>query len=85
MSSPPSPPSPPSPSSASEIVGGRYAIVRTLGQGAFGHTLLARDGQLDRNVAIKVLDTKGRDDAKAYELFRREADVLRQVRPHPPT
>ncbi len=81
-SSPSFPPSQPSPSSASEIVGGRYAIVRTLGQGAFGHTLLARDGQLDRNVAIKVLDTKGRDDAKAYELFRREADVLRQVRHH---
>jgi len=63
-------------------LGGRYEIVRTLGQGAFGHTLLARDRQLDRHVAIKLLDTRGRDDAKAYELFRREAEVLRTVRHH---
>lgn len=33
---------------------GRYRIVRTVGQGAFGRVYLARDGQLDRDVAIKV-------------------------------
>lgn len=70
------------PTSAAELVGGRYEIVRTLGQGAFGHTFLARDRQIDRSVAIKLLDTRGRPDAKAYELFKREADVLRAVRHH---
>jgi serine/threonine protein kinase len=67
---------------ASEIVGGRYEIVRTLGQGAFGHTFLARDRNEDRRVAIKLLDTRGRNDPKAYELFRREAEVLGAVRHH---
>jgi serine/threonine protein kinase len=68
--------------STAEVVGGRYEIVRTLGQGAFGHTFLARDRQQDRTVAIKVLDTRGRPDHKAYELFRREAEVLGTVRHH---
>ena len=68
--------------SATPLVGGRYEIVRTLGQGSFGHTILARDREGDRSVAIKVLDTRGGQDAKAYELFRREADVLRAVRHH---
>jgi serine/threonine protein kinase len=68
--------------SAAEIVGGRYEIIRTLGQGAFGHTFLARDRRDDRTVAIKLLDTRGRHDLKAYELFRREAEVLRAVRHH---
>jgi serine/threonine protein kinase len=68
--------------SAPVLVGGRYEILRTLGQGAFGHTFLARDRETDREVAVKVLDTRGRDDLKAYELFRREADVLRSLRHH---
>ena len=63
-------------------VGGRYEMVRLLGQGAFGHTYLARDHQGNREVAIKVLDARGHSDEKAYELFRREADVLRAVRHH---
>ena len=67
---------------AVEVVGGRYEVLRTLGQGAFGHTFLAHDRQADRNVAIKVLDTRNRPDEKAYELFRREAEVLRAVRHH---
>ena len=62
---------------ASPLVGGRYEILRTLGQGAFGRTFLARDREQDRTVAIKLLDTRGRDDWKAYELFKREAEVLR--------
>jgi predicted Ser/Thr protein kinase len=68
--------------SAAELVGGRYEILRTLGQGAFGHTFLARDRHNDRTIAIKLLETRGRPDLKAYELFRREAEVLRAVRHH---
>jgi serine/threonine protein kinase len=64
------------------MVGGRYEMLRLLGRGAFGHTYLARDHQGNREVAIKVLDAGGHTDEKAYELFRREADVLRAVRHH---
>jgi serine/threonine protein kinase len=68
--------------SAGTVVGERYEIIRTLGQGAFGHTFLARDRHGDRSVAVKVLDARARNDWKAYELFRREAEVLRAVRHH---
>jgi hypothetical protein len=68
--------------SATPLVGGRYEMVRTLGQGSFGHTFLARDRDSERTVAIKVLDGRGGHDAKTYEMFRREADVLRAVRHH---
>ena len=68
--------------STATMVGGRYEIIRTLGQGAFGHTFLARDRQDDRTVAVKVLDTRGQPDRKSYELFKREAEVLRAVRHH---
>jgi serine/threonine protein kinase len=61
---------------------GEYEIVRTLGQGAFGRTFLARHATTGRDVAIKLLDTRGRVDDKAREMFRREADVLRAVRHH---
>ena len=64
------------------VIGERYEMLRTLGQGAFGHTFLARDRTTDAEVAVKVLDTRGRHDPKAHELFRREAEVLRSVRHH---
>jgi hypothetical protein len=62
------------------VVGGRYRIVQTLGQGAFGRTLLADDLTLHRRVAVKVLDARQGVDWKAYELFEREADVLAGLR-----
>jgi serine/threonine protein kinase len=68
----------------STLLAGRFEVIRTLGQGAFGRTLLARDtrGSGGREVAIKLLDERGRPDAKAYQLFEREADVLRGLRHH---
>src|SRR5687768_8256087 len=63
------------------MIADRYDIVRTLGQGAFGRTFLARDAQAGRLVAIKMLDTRGAG-LKAFELFEREAAVLRSLRHH---
>jgi serine/threonine-protein kinase len=63
-------------------LGGHFDVVRTLGQGAFGRTLLARDARSGREVAIKLLDERGRPDVKAYQLFEREAEVLRALRHH---
>jgi serine/threonine protein kinase len=65
---------------AGAVVGSRYRILHTLGQGAFGRTLLAEDLMLHRKVAVKVLDAGRGLDLKAYELFEREADVLAGLR-----
>ena len=60
----------------------RYEVLRPLGQGGFGSTWLCRDDQLDRHVVIKVLRARSDADLKAYELFQREAAVMRELR-HP--
>jgi hypothetical protein len=73
----------PLPSHRSEpTVAGRYELRRELGHGTFGRTFLARDRTSDRAVAIKVLDRRGAADWKAFELFEREATVLRSLRHH---
>jgi serine/threonine protein kinase len=58
----------------------RYEIVRPLGRGSFAQTLLARDLAHDRLVAIKVLHPRLAQDWKTFELFEREAAVLRELR-----
>jgi len=47
------------------FAGGRYVVERELAQGGMAAVFLARDRELDRPVAVKVLDVAGR--------FRREA------------
>jgi len=67
---------------ATRMIGSRYEIVRPLGHGSFGHTLLARDHRLNRMVAVKRLDSRAQTDAKALELFQREGEVLAALRHH---
>jgi serine/threonine protein kinase len=58
----------------------RYDVVRSLGRGSFAQTYLAYDTTTDRQVAIKVLHPRAATDWKSYELFEREAAVLRELR-----
>src|SRR5262245_33705643 len=51
---------------------GRYRIVRPLGRGGMGGVYLARDGELDRLVALKVPRFRP-DDATGFQRFTREA------------
>jgi Protein kinase domain/WD domain, G-beta repeat len=51
---------------------GRYRIVRPLGRGGMGGVYLARDGELDRLVALKVPRFPP-DDATGFQRFTREA------------
>jgi len=52
---------------------GEYSLQRELGRGGMGVVYLARDVQLDRDVAIKVLPTHLALDPEARERFVREA------------
>jgi eukaryotic-like serine/threonine-protein kinase len=54
---------------------GRYRVVRTLGDGAMAKVLLAQDGELDRAVAVKVLDEERAQDPSFRARFAREARV----------
>ena len=58
---------------------GRYELVRLLGRGGMGAVYEARQPDLDRPVAIKVLPVElGKNDAFA-ERFRREARALARL------
>src|ERR1044072_5379010 len=60
---------------------GRYEVVQRLGQGGMGTVYLARDPQLGRTLAIKVLSVET-DDDELRERFAREARSAAALR-HP--
>src|SRR5205823_2713365 len=61
---------------------GRYAVRGVLGRGGFGVVYLGHDTQLDRAVAIKVLQGKSGEASEAAERFLREARRVARLR-HP--
>jgi tetratricopeptide (TPR) repeat protein len=64
--------------------GARYRLVRELGRGATGVVYLARDAELDRDVAVKLLHPHlaGTEQADALRRFFHEARVMASLR-HP--
>jgi serine/threonine protein kinase/Tol biopolymer transport system component len=52
---------------------GRYEIIRLIGLGGMGRVYLARDNQLDRQVAIKVLNQKYGNHETSIQRFIQEA------------
>lgn len=58
------------------VIGGRYEVVRVLGQGSSGRTLLCDDLSTDHQVAVKELRFEQLEAWKHFELFEREARVL---------
>ncbi len=60
-----------------ELVAGRYRIVRWLGGGGMGRVYEAVDTELDERVALKVLRPGLSDDA--IERFRREVKLTRRI------
>jgi serine/threonine-protein kinase len=64
---------------AGQVIGGKYEILRTLGEGGMGVVLAARDVRLERTVAIKVLRPELASNKEAAERFVREARAAVKV------
>ena len=60
-----------------ELVAGRYRIVRWLGAGGMGRVYEAIDTELDERIALKMLRTGLSDEA--IERFRREVKLTRRI------
>ncbi|MFC5729110.1 MULTISPECIES: serine/threonine-protein kinase [Nocardioides] len=58
---------------------GRYQLVEVLGRGGMGTVYRAHDPQLERDVALKVINPALADDGGFRERFRREAMVLSRM------
>ena len=58
---------------------GRYTAIRKLGSGGFATVWLARDEQLDAEVAVKVLAEHWADDDEVRRRFLAEGRFLRRV------
>ncbi len=59
-----------------QIIGGRYEIVKSIGEGGMANVYLANDKILDRKVAIKVLRGDLANDEKFIRRFQREAQSV---------
>jgi eukaryotic-like serine/threonine-protein kinase len=60
-----------------ELLDGRYRVLRPVGAGGMADVLLARDTELDRPVALKLLDLRLVGDAVAEARIIREARTTR--------
>jgi ankyrin repeat protein len=62
-----------------EIIGDRYRILETLGQGGNGITYKAECLKIGQSVALKALSLRQMQDWKPLQLFEREARILQQL------
>ncbi len=62
---------------------GRYEIVGPLGAGGMGEVYRARDTELEREVAVKVLPEAVSGDPDRLERFKREARAVAALSHHP--
>lgn len=70
------------PAAKGYIVDGRYRLLETLGQGAFGVVWAAEHVATRQPVALKIAHVRFSGDATSLERFRREAKAL-EVIDHP--
>ena len=70
------------PERLAQALGDGYALEGELGHGGFAFVFAARDRQLDRDVAVKVLRPELADMPDLRARFRREAEAVARLR-HP--
>jgi serine/threonine protein kinase/tetratricopeptide (TPR) repeat protein len=61
------------------ILGGRYEIVQTLGQGGMGAVYKAKDHAVDRFVALKVIRSEVANHPEILQRFKQELILARQI------
>ena len=61
------------------VLGGRYEIVSTLGQGGMGAVYKARDREVDRMVALKVIRPELANQPEILNRFKQELILSREV------
>jgi len=64
---------------AGTLIGGVYRVVARLGEGTMGVVVLARDEQLERNVAIKLVSQKFLESPEQRARFLDEARAMARV------
>src|SRR5258708_20290136 len=62
-----------------EVVADRYEVEELVGTGGMSSVFKARDRQLDRNVALKILHEHHLEDDEHVERFRREARAVARL------
>lgn len=67
-------------SNIGRVIGGRYTLRERLGEGSLGVVYAAEQVALRRRLAIKLLPVGAERNATTVERFRREGEVLCQLR-----
>src|SRR3954465_14835311 len=61
------------------VLSGRYKLEAKLGSGGMSTVYLAKDGTLDRAVAVKVMHREMSEQADQLERFRQEARAVAKI------
>jgi len=67
------------PAKPGDVIADRYELEELCGSGGMSSVFRARDVQLDRSVAIKILHERYVDDPEYVERFRREARAVARL------